>query len=249
MPQPGEIRPGPNGRRAQWTGERWVEIAPAPVAPATPGPRAAASGSIIDQQIGSKPYNTKVAGDLASADVAMQQAARASAVEGAQAKGRAKEIGALLKQTSTGPLAYLVHGAQAAVGAPQNLTNLSTIKRLGGQGVFGDLDKLKGAISDKDVRFLREQQVDPGRFGGENKRIVDLMTWTGDRARAYEAAMNAWANRLGSPSATNANGLSFQGWWGDWSEKNMPRPDVAKERAKAQNRGGKFSLVSVEDVR
>lgn len=249
MPQPGEIRPGPNGRRAQWTGERWVEIAPAPVAPATPGPRPVASGNIIQQQIGGKVYNTQAGKDLASGDVAMQQAARASAVEGAQAQGRAKEIGALLKQTSTGPLAYLVHGAQAAVGAPKDLTNLSTIKRLGGQGVFGDLDKLKGAISDKDVRFLREQQVDPGKFGGENKRIVDLMTWTGDRAKAYEAAMNAWANRLGSPSALNARGQSFQGWWAQWSEENMPRPDVVKAKAKAQNRGGKFSLVSVEDVR
>lgn len=219
------------------------------MAPATPGPRPVASGNIIQQQIGGKVYNTQAGKDLASGDVAMQQAARASAVEGAQAKGRAKEIGALLKQTSTGPLAYLVHGAQAAVGAPKDLTNLSTIKRLGGQGVFGDLDKLKGAISDKDVRFLREQQVDPGKFGGENKRIVDLMTWTGDRSKAYEAAMNAWANRLGSPSALNARGQSFQGWWAQWSEENMPRPDVAKERAKAQNRGGKFSLVSVEDVR
>lgn len=218
-----------------------------PTAPATPGPRPVASGNILQQQIGNKTYNTKAAGELASADVAMQQAARASAVEGAQAQGRAKEIGALLNQTPTGPLAYLVHGAKAAVGAPQDFTNLSTIKRLGGQGVFGDLDKLKGAISDKDVRFLREQQVDPGKFGGENQRIVNLMKWTGDRSKAYESAMNAWANRLGSPSALNARGQSFQGWWAQWSEENMPRPDVVK--AKAQNQGGKFKLVSVEDVR
>jgi hypothetical protein len=249
MPQPGEIRPGPNGRRAQWTGERWVEIAPAPTAPATPGPRPVASGNIIQQQIGNRTYNTKAAGDLASDDIALQREARAFAIEGAKSKGRAKEIEALLNQTSTGPLAYIGHGVKALAGAPQDFTNLSTIKRLGGQGVFGDLDKLKGAISDKDVRFLREQQVDPGKFGNENQRIVNLMKWTGDRSRAYEAAMNAWANRLGAPSALNARGQSFQGWWAQWSEENMPRPDVVKANAKAQNQGGKFSLVSVEDVR
>lgn len=249
MPQPGEIRPGPNGRRAQWTGERWVEIAPAPTAPATPGPRPVASGNIMQQQIGNKSYTTKLASDVAARDATLTTQAQEGAVQGALTKGRAKEIGDLLKQTSTGPGAYIGHGVKALVGAPQDFTNLSTIKRLGGQGVFGDLDKLKGAISDKDVRFLREQQVDPGKFGGENQRIVDLMTWTGDRSKAYEAAMNAWANRLGSPSALNARGQSFQGWWARWSEENMPRPDVAKANAKAQNRGGKFSLVSVEDVR
>jgi hypothetical protein len=151
----------------------------------------------------------------------------------------------LLQQTSTGPGAYIGHGLKSLVGAPQDFTNLSTIRRLGGQGVFGDLDKLKGAISDKDVRFLREQQVDPGRFGGENQRIVNLMKWTGDRTKAYESAMNAWANRLGSPSALNAKGQSFQGWWGDWSEKNIPRPDISESKPQGNAR---VKLISVEDV-
>ena len=216
-----------------------------PTAPATPGPRPTASNNVIQQQIGGRVYNTQAGKDLASGDVAMQQAARASAVEGSQAQGRAKEIGALLQQTSTGPGAYIGHGFKSLVGAPQDFTNLSTIRRLGGQGVFGDLDKLKGAISDKDVRFLREQQVDPAKFGGENQRIVNLMKWTGDRTKAYESAMNAWANRLGSPSALNAKGQSFQGWWGDWSEKNIPRPDISVSKPQSN---GRVKLISVEDV-
>lgn len=216
-------------------------------APATPGPRPVASSNIMQQQIGNRAYTTKLSSEVAARDAMMTTQAQEGATQGALTRERAKEIGNLLGQTSTGPLAYIGHGVKALAGAPQDFTNLSTIKRLGGQGVFGDLDKLKGAISDKDVRFLREQQVDPSKFGEENQRIVNLMKWTGDRARAYEAAMNAWANRLGSPSALNAKGQSFQGWWGQWSEENMPRPDVVK--AKAQNQGGKFKLVSVEDVR
>lgn len=215
----------------------------APTAPATPRP--APSGSVMEQQIGSKPYNTAAATELAKADNAMRLGARESAVQGAQASGRAKEIAGLLRETATGPLAYAGYAVASPFTGPKNLTNLSTIKRLGGTGIFGDLDKLKGAISDKDVRFLREQQVDPSKFGGENQRIVNLMEWAGNRAKAYESAMNAWTNRLGSPSATNAQGQSFQGWWADWSEKNMPRPDIAKPKA-AQ---GKFKVISVEDVR
>jgi hypothetical protein len=242
MPKPGDIEPGPNGRRAQWNGERWVEIAPMPTAPATPGPRP--GGSLIEQQIGTKTYNTRAGSNIADIDTGMTQGARDSAVQGSLASGRAKEIAEILQETATGPLAYAGYGAISPLTGAKHLTNLSTIKRLGGQGIFGDLDKLKGAISDRDVRFLREQQVDPNKFGGENQRIVNLMKWTGDRTKAYESAMNAWANRLGSPSATNARGQSFQGWWTDWSEKNMPRPDLSRPKP-AQ---GKFKLISAEDV-
>lgn len=219
-----------------------------PVTSAGPGAapvRPVTTGSIAEQQIGTDPYNKAAATELAKTDRAMTEAARASAVQGAQTSGRAKEIASLLQETPTGPLSYLYGTATLPVSGVKNLTNLSTIKRLGGTGIFGDLDKLKGAISDKDVRFLQSQQVDPGKFGSENQRIVELMKWTGDRAKAYESALNAWANRLGSPSATNARGQSFQGWWSDWSEKNMPRPDTVRPKA-AQ---GKFKVISVEDVR
>lgn len=245
MPKPGEIRPGPNGRRAQWTGSNWVEIAPSPTAPETPGPRPAASGSLLEQQIGSKPYNTAAASKLAETDIAMIQGAREGVKQGGATAGRAKEIGKLLQETATGPLANIGYGLAYPVTGPKHLTNLGTIKREGGAGIFGDLDKLKGAISDKDVRFLREQQVDPSKLGPENQRIVDLMNWTNVRSRAYESAMNAWTNRLGSPSATNARGQSFASWWEGWSEQNIPRPDTVRPKP-AQ---GKFKVISVEDVR
>jgi hypothetical protein len=241
MPKPGEIRPGPDGRRAQWNGERWVEIAPTPVAPATPGP--SPTGSIIEQQIGGKTYNTRAATNIADIDTEMTQGARAAVKEGSSAAGRAKQISQILNETYTGPGSYIVQGAKALVGSPGDLANLATIKRVGEEGVFGDLSKLKGAISDKDVLFLKGQQVKPGSL--DNQRIVDLMNWTNVRSRAYESALNAWAKRLGSPSRTNARGQSFEGWWNGWSEENIPRPDIAKPKP-AQ---GRFKVISVEDVR
>jgi hypothetical protein len=229
MPKPGDIEPGPNGRRAQWNGERWVEIAPMPTAPATPGPRP--GGSLIERQIGSGTYNTRAANNMADFDTKMIQDARNAVVQGSSTAQRARQISQILRETYTGPGSYIVQGAKALVGAPEDLTNLATIKRLGEEGIFGDLDKLKGAISDKDVQFLRGQQVKPGGFSGlENKRIVDLMNWTNKRAKEYENAMNAWTNRLGSPSRTNARGQSFQSWWNDWADQNIPRPDLSKPR-------------------
>ena len=243
MPQPGDIRPGPNGRRGEGTGSGWVEIAPMPTAPATPGPRPA--GSIIEQQIGTKNYNAAAAAELAKADNAMTQGAREAVKQGESADSRAKEIGKILQETSTGPLANFGYGVAYPFTGPKHLTNLGTLKREGGAGIFGDLDKLKGAISDKDVRFLREQQVDPSKFGNENQRIVELMKWTNVRSRAYEGAMNSWAKRLGSPSATNARGQSFQSWWAGWSAQNIPRPDVSAPKPQGNAR---VKLISVEDV-
>jgi hypothetical protein len=204
------------------------------------------TNSATEDQIGGKEYNETAGRKLAEADVLLTQAARDAATQGSNTQSRGKEIANLLQQTSTGPGAYIGHGVKALFGDNQDLTNLSSIKRLGGQGVFGDLDKLKGAISDKDVAFLREQQAGPGKFGEENQRIVNLMDWTGKRTKAYEQAQNAWASKLKSPSATNAQRQSFQGWWNDWSEKNIPRPDISTPKPQG---GGRFTLISVEDVK
>lgn len=216
-----------------------------PAAPATPGPRPVFGGDIRQQQIGNRVYNTQAAKDLAARDSELTSQAQAGALQGSDTIDRAKEISPLLKQTYTGPGAYFGALGSIPTSGLQDLTNLSTVKRLGGKGVFGDLDKLKGAISDKDVKFLREQQVDPGKTREENQRIVKLMEWTGVRSKAYEGALNAWANRLGSPSAKNANGQSFIGWWADWSEKNIPRPGISESKPQGNSR---IKLISVEDV-
>jgi hypothetical protein len=217
----------------------------APSAPATPGPRPVASGDLIQQQIGSPAYKSRASSALADQDIKLNAQAQANVKEGSDTLGRAKEISPLLQQTYTGPGAYFSAIGSIPQSGFQDLTNLSTIKRTGGKGIFGDLELLKGAISDKDVKFLREQQIDPGKTRQENQRIVNLMEWTGVRAKAYEGAMNAWANRLGSPSAKNARGQSFVGWWEDWSEKNIPRPGVSESKPQGNPR---FKVISVEDV-
>jgi len=217
----------------------------APTAPATPGPRPVASGDIMQQQIGSPVYKDQAGKNLANEDAKLNAQAQAGVTEGSATLERAKEISPLLKQTYTGPGAYFGAIGSIPKSGLQDLTNLSTIKRTGGKAIFGDLELLKGAISDKDVKFLREQQLDPGKTREENQRIVKLMEWTGVRSKAYEGALNAWANRLGSPSAKNANGQSFIGWWADWSEKNIPRPGISESKPQGNAR---VKLISVEDV-
>ena len=213
--------------------------------PATPGPRPVASGDIVQQQIGSPVYKNRAGTNLADQDIKINAQAQQAVKEGSETIGRAKEIAPLLEQTYTGPGAYFGALGSIPKSGLQDLTNLSTVKRLGGKAIFGDLELLKGAISDKDVKFLREQQVDPGKTREENQRIVKLMEWTGVRSKAYEGALNAWSNRLGSPSAKNANGQSFIGWWADWSEKNIPRPGISESKPQGN---GRFKVISVEDV-
>lgn len=173
---------------------------------------------------GSQKYADAMAGARAKADLNKLEAATASAGQSGTINANADQVQQLLRKTGTGPGAIIAKPFSA---------DLQSLDRLGQAGVFGDLDKLKGPMSDKDIAFLRSQQVSSTNWGKENGRIVDLMRWSATRSQEYEAGLNAWTNRLGSPSARNGQGMSYDAWWAKWSQENLPRPDISGGPKKA----------------
>lgn len=148
------------------------------------------------------------------------ETARQGALSASTARGTADELARLLKNNRTGQWYQL-----PVVGKMRN-ADLQSIQRLGESGVFPNLSQLKGPLSDKDLAFLKGQQVSVTNYGDENQRIVNLMRWASDRAVKYEEAMQSWTKVLGSPNVPNRMGQSFQSWWNEYADKNIPRPDI-----------------------
>jgi len=169
-----------------------------------------------------KKYADTAAVARAKRDEAKVTAAADAVTQSAQTAALADQIQGLLRRQSTGP---------GAIVAKPFSADLQSLERLGQEGVFGNLDKLKGPMSDKDIAFLKSQSVSPTLWGKENQRIVDLMRWSAKRSQEYESGLNAWTERLGSPSARNAQGLSYDAWWAKWSQQNLPRPDLSGGKA------------------
>jgi hypothetical protein len=174
-----------------------------------------------EASLGSQKYADTIATSRAKSDSAKRQAAADAVAQSGQTMALADQIQGLLRRQSTGPGAIIAKPFSA---------DLQSLDRLGQEGVFGSLDKLKGPMSDKDIAFLQSQSVSPTLWGKENQRIVDLMRWTATRAQKYEEGLSAWEQRLGSPSARNANGLSYDAWWAKWSQENLPRPDLGVKK-------------------
>ena len=170
----------------------------------------------------SQKYADTMATGRAKRDEAKLAAASEAVADASKTTALADQIQGLLRRQSTGPGAIIAKPFSA---------DLQSLERLGQEGVFGNLDKLKGPMSDKDIAFLKSQSVSPTLWGKENQRIVDLMRWSAKRSQEYESGLNAWTERLGSPSARNAQGLSYDAWWAKWSQQNLPRPDLSGKKA------------------
>lgn len=207
MPNPGKIEYGPGGRRAQWNGQSWIELPPVPQA-------------VRDK-------NQK------KLDEQTLESAREGVMAASTNRGTADEIARLLQKQPTGKF-YDINFP--FYGKVRN-SNLQSIERLGQSGVFPDLSKLKGPLSDKDLAFLRSQQVSVANYGDENQRIVNLMRWASNRAVKYEEAIQAWNKVLGSPNVPNRKGQSFQSWWLEYADKNIPRPDIFQGTKNAEPQG------------
>jgi len=207
MPYEGQTGTAPDGTRVVFRGGKAVPIE------AVENPFAYAPKTAK--------YAEAMAAQRAKMDVAKMDGATEAAGQAGMINANADQIQQLLRRTGTGPLALIAK--------PFN-SDLQSIDRLGQAGIFGDLGKLKGPMSDKDIAFLRSQQVSTQSPGQENQRVVDLARWSARRAQEYESGLNAWTNRLGSPSARNDRGQSYDGWWSTWSQQNLPRPDLTVKR-------------------
>jgi hypothetical protein len=106
---------------------------------------------------------------------------------------------------------------------------------LGNQGALGQVGELKGPLSDRDVAFIKTLQYSPGASRTQNARVVEGQKWIAKRQAAYASALRTWTEKLGSPSALNGAGVSFDRWWGDYSTNALPPPGLGPRRTPAAN--------------
>ncbi len=132
--------------------------------------------------------------------------------------------------------------------------NLETLRNIGNQGSLGQVGQLKGPLSEKELAFIQQMQVNPGSSKQYNLRVADAMKWAADRQAAYSAALQKWTENLGSPSAKNARGQSFDSWWGGYASKALPAPgtsrnlnDAALKQRSQKTRNGGVEILSVRD--
>lgn len=140
----------------------------------------------------------------------------------------------LLETAPTGPMADQriamgrtfgnVLGFLPGIPTREETVALEQVRNLGSQGALGDVGQLKGPLSEKELAFIQRLQIDPNATRETNEQVAQTMRWAARRQAAYGAAMDRWVQELGSVSARNANGLSFDRWWNEYAPQALPRP-------------------------
>lgn len=174
----------------------------------------------------------------ADRDVSMLEEARLGERDAYGMEATAKRGEAILDKTPTGPMAdFRIEAGKALQEVPfagvlplvpskQETDNLQEMRNIGSMGALGDVSKLRGPLSEKELVFIRQMQVDPNASKGANRRVLEVMKWVARRQAAYGRAMQAWDRRLGSPTAANKDGLTFDAWWGRYAAEKLPPPGV-----------------------
>ncbi len=112
---------------------------------------------------------------------------------------------------------------------------MERFQQLTNEAVLGDVGKLKGPLSDRDITFLKDTQAGIGTTPEGNKRALAAREWAATRLAAYESAMQSWTQQLGAPSALNARGQSFDAWFSGWANQNIPAPTGETFTYKSKN--------------
>lgn len=113
---------------------------------------------------------------------------------------------------------------------------LENFNRVASGMALDNVGKLKGPLSDKDIAFLRSTVIDVNSSPQANRAAIDAQRWAARRGAAYEAALQEWSRKLGRPSALNAEGLSFDRWWGQYASERLPQPGGATRPPRAPAR-------------
>lgn len=112
---------------------------------------------------------------------------------------------------------------------------MERFQQLTNEAVLGDVGKLKGPLSDRDITFLKDTQAGLGTTPDGNRRALAAREWAATRLAAYESALQSWTQKLGAPSATNPRGQSFDAWFSSWANQNIPAPTGSTFTYKSKN--------------
>lgn len=240
LPQVGEVHDGyryeggdPN-TKASWS---WIGDAQ------QTAPGAGAAGGLgYDAAQAAAPYRKKLAEQRAISDAKRIDGIASLEAEAYGNEGtalRAKDVLAGDTPSGLAPNFRIAMG-KALGGTPlarlpgipttEQTTNLETLEQLGNQGTLGTVGQLKGPLSDRDVQFLKTLQYSPSATPQQNRRVVEAHQWIAKRQAGYASALRAWTEKLGSPSALNPKGESFDRWWGGYAAKALPPPAIARPK-------------------
>jgi hypothetical protein len=112
-------------------------------------------------------------------------------------------------------------------GVKDQSTKLDQFAKLGNAFVLGDAKALK-PLSNSDIAWLEKNQINIGANPDANRKTLDAYEWSSNKRKAYAAAMNAWTQQLGSPSAKNARGETFEQFFSDYSNRFMPNAPTGR---------------------
>lgn len=150
--------------------------------------------------------------------------------------GKAGQARALLDRTDTG----LWAGPRMAVGKalPRAVTDSVTFipdkdevdafDRL--SGLSGDfaLDKaalLKGPISEKELKFLRQMVLSVGNTEPSNRMFIDATEWAARRASEYARQRRRWTSvRPADRPVEGKRWATFDDWWEEYAREHIPAP-------------------------
>lgn len=258
MPYDGQVGTAKDGTTVVWV-EKLGKAIPVTAAkglgvePNMEGP----GGAGYDNVTSTKKYRDVLAAERAKDDIKRLQEASQGQRDAAGMRSTAARGEALLDDdTPVGPMADFRIGMGRALGGTplsilpgipnrEQTSNLETFRTVGSEGALGDVSKLKGPLSEKELAFIQRMQADANATPEYNRRVLAAQKWAADRQSAYGAAMRAWTTQLGSPSALNARGESFDGWWGKYSSEKLPMPGISAPKTKPGAKAS-YRIVAVE---
>lgn len=127
-------------------------------------------------------------------------------------------------RTAVGKVAGGFAGGLLGVPDKQETDNLQRFRQVANQATLGDTSKLRGPLSDKDIAFLKEAQININASPEANRRALAAQEWAATRMKAYESALQSWTQHLGRPSALNPRGQSFDAWFSTYANGKIPPP-------------------------
>lgn len=158
-----------------------------------------------------------------------------------ESAGEGARMGLAMEDSANQAQYWLDHGAdpgflgdirmQAGRAFGGQSSPLENFNRVASGMALDNVGKLKGPLSDKDIAFLRSTVIDVNSSAPANRAAIEAQRWAARRGAAYEAALQEWSRKLGRPSALNAEGLSFDRWWGQYASERLPQPGGAARPA------------------
>lgn len=224
MPREGQTGTLPDGTRVVFRNGRMEPLNSTPYTKAFEQKRAASDLAKIDQAV----EGVKTSDSL----IATSGQARKLLDEGVPSGGFSETRLGLGKKIGNDFTSAITGGF---IPNKSTTAKMERFQQLTNEAVLGDVSKLKGPLSDRDIIFLKDTQAGLGTTPEGNRKALAAREWAATRLAAYESALQSWTQKLGAPSALNPRGQSFDAWFSSWANQNIPAPTGSTFTYKSKN--------------